>query len=113
MGENQVYQLFSLDDVNEISKNEIEVYLPIIHRLTKKCSNKIKGFESQLATVKVDTPECEALKEKQEVELKAWSEKIKKLGGLPTSLYQVKFVGDEGVFTWTYPKSVLEHTTIQ
>lgn len=76
--------------------------------ITNKAKNKINGLNSRLDYYKHLPLEADKIQVELNDEIQKWSQKIKRLGGNPLSLYRVTIPSSEGYFLWEYPKVELE-----
>lgn len=93
--------IFSLEQASSI--------LPVIRRITQEFSVKVEALMARLESVNLTQTETITRLESEVNELiKAWHEKIKKLGAKPKGLWLVDFDSGDGYFCWKYPETNLE-----
>jgi hypothetical protein len=93
--------VFSLEQARSV--------LPVIRRITQEFSVKVEALMARLESVSLTQTDTISRLEAEVNELiKAWHEKIKKLGAKPKGLWLVDFDSGDGYFCWKYPESDLE-----
>lgn len=84
---------------------EAQAILPVVRRITQDFSQKTELLISRLESISPSQTETINELEAQVNELiKAWHEKIKKLGAVPKGLWLVDFDAGDGYFCWKYPE---------
>lgn len=93
--------VFSLEQARSV--------LPVIRRITQEFSVKVEALMARLESVSLTQTETITRLESEVNDLiKAWHEKIKKLGAKPKGLWLVDFDSGDGYFCWKHPESDLE-----
>lgn len=93
--------IFSLEQARSV--------LPVIRRITQEFSVKVEALMARLESVSLTQTETITRLEVEVNDLiKAWHEKIKKLGAKPKGLWLVDFDTGDGYFCWKYPETDLE-----
>ncbi len=93
--------VFSLEQARSV--------LPVIRRITQEFSVKVEAMMARLESVSLTQTETITRLEAEVNDLiKAWHEKIKKLGAKPKGLWLVDFDSGDGYFCWKYPETDLE-----
>ncbi|MGE0762794.1 MAG: DUF2203 domain-containing protein [Bdellovibrionales bacterium] len=92
------------------SLEQARAVLPVIRRITQEFSVKVETLMARLESVNLTQTETITRLENEVNELiKAWHEKIKKLGAKPKGLWLVDFDSGDGYFCWKYPEIDLEY----
>lgn len=89
---------------------EARAVLPVVRRITQEYSSKVELLITRLESM--DPSKTDAVLELEgEINdlIKAWHEKIKKLGAKPKGLWLVDFDSGEGYYCWKYPEAELLH----
>lgn len=93
--------IFSLEQARSV--------LPVIRRITQEFSVKVEALMARLESVSLTQTETITKLESEVNDLiKAWHEKIKKLGAKPKGLWLVDFDAGDGYFCWKHPETDLE-----
>ncbi len=102
--------LITINRGGVFSLEQARTVLPIIRRITQEFSVKVESLMARLETVNLTQTET-IMRLEAEVNdfIKAWHEKIKKLGARPKGLWLVDFDSGDGYFCWKYPESDLEY----
>jgi len=106
--EAQVHNIFNLNSVKSFSEDEAYELLNLLYIITTKAKNKIQGLNSQLEFNKAIPSQAEGFEKMINTEIQKWSDKVRRLGGTPMALYQVKIPSDNGFFFWDFPQVELE-----
>lgn len=107
--EAQVHNIFNLNTQKKFSEDEAYELLNLLIAVTNKAKNKINALRSQIEYNKNIPSQAMGFEKELNIELQKWSEKVRRLGGIPLSLYQVKIPADkDGFYLWEHPKSDLE-----
>lgn len=87
------------------SLEQARAVLPVIRRITQEFAVKVEALMSRLESVSLTQTETITRLENEVNELiKAWHEKIKKLGAKPKGLWLVDFDSGEGYYCWKHPE---------
>ena len=90
--------------------DQARAVLPVIRRITQEFSVKVEALMARLESVNLTQTETITRLETEINELiKAWHEKVKKLGARPKGLWLVDFDSGDGYFCWKYPEPELEY----
>ena len=101
--------IFKIDENREFSEAEAYNLVNMLHIVTTKAKNKINSHSGQAQFHSRNPKEAEIYQAKLNEEIQKWSEKTRRLGAIPLSLYKVKIIAkDGGYFTWEFPSSELE-----
>ncbi len=93
---------FNLQDATEI--------LPVIRRITAEWCQRVESLIARLESMNPEHTESIAALENEINEgIKAWHEKIRKLGAHPKGLWLVDFDSGEGFYCWKYPEHKITH----
>ena len=106
----ELVNIFHLDKNRKFSEDEAYELINMLHIVTLKAKNKINGLSGHIEYNKRNPKEAEFYQVKLNEEIQKWSEKMRRLGGVPLSLYKVKIFAKEGGFyTWEFPSSELSY----
>lgn len=99
-----------LNQTKYYTEEEVEAVLPFLLVITSKAKGQINGLNSQIDYFRAQPGKAEALQQQLNSAVQKWSEKTRRLGGIPLGLFQVKFLKNEkgNFFLWTFPQSTLE-----
>lgn len=107
MGDREIFTI-SRDGV--FTLEQARAVLPVIRRITADYSVKVEALMARLESVNLTQTETINRLETEVNELiKAWHEKIKKLGAKPKGLWLIDFDSGDGYFCWKYPESDLAY----
>jgi hypothetical protein len=106
--EAQVHNIFNLNTPKSFTEDEAYKLLNLLYIVTTKAKNKIQGLTSQMEFHKALPEQAQVYEDQINTEIQKWSEKVRRLGGTPMALYQVKVPTEGGFFFWDFPKVELE-----
>lgn len=112
-GSENVYSIYPLDQDRTFSKKEAYELIDLFIAITSKSKNEINALSSQLEYHKGMPHQADAIQFRLNQAIQKWSEKIRRLGGIPLALYKVKISAFEGNYIWEFPNSDLEFETKQ
>ncbi len=105
----ETLNIFHIDQNREFSEEEAYQLVNMLHIVTQKSKNKINSYSGQTQFHSRNPKEAEVYQTKLNEEIQKWSEKTRRLGAIPLSLYKVKIIAKGGGFyTWEFPSSELE-----
>lgn len=105
---NKTLSIFHIDENKKFSEEEAYELVNLLHIVTQKAKNKINALSGQTEYHKTQPKQAEAFQIQLNQEIQKWSEKTRRLGCVPLSLYKVKiFAKEGGFFTWEHPSSEL------
>lgn len=104
----KVYSIFNLSSEKTFTEDEAYELVNLLVAVTSKAKNKINNLNSKLEYYKLQVEKADAIQFELNTEIQKWSEKVKRLGGTPLSLYKVKIPGNDGHFLWEFPSVELE-----
>ncbi|MCO4752840.1 MAG: hypothetical protein KC478_00090 [Bacteriovoracaceae bacterium] len=105
----ETLNIFHLDQNREFSEDEAYQLVNMLHIVTQKSKNKINSYSGQTQFHSRNPKEAEVYQAKLNEEIQKWSEKTRRLGAIPLSLYKVKITAKGGgYYTWEFPSSELE-----
>lgn len=89
---------------------DLEALLPVLLTITSKTHGQANGLKAQIDYFKAQPGKADALAQQYNELIQKWSEKMRRLGGIPTGLFQVKFSKNAhgGYFLWSFPKDSFE-----
>lgn len=107
-GNGEVLTIFPINQSKNFSEEEAYQMLNMLMIVTQKARNKINALSGQVEYNKRQPAQAEVFQGKMNEEIQKWSEKARRLGAIPLSLYKVKIHAKEGGFyTWEFPSSEL------
>jgi len=108
---NVVHHIFKLNEDKSFSEDQaynlVNLFLPV----TSKAKNKINGLNSRLEIFRSQVEMSDEIQYELNLEISKWSEKIRRLGGIPLSLYKVKIPSENGYFVWEFPSVELVYNS--
>ncbi len=107
--ENNVHRIFPLNDVKAFTEEEAYELVNLFYSVTSRAKKSINALNSQIEYHKAMPAQLQVLQSNLNTEIQKWSEKTRRLGGVPLSLFKVKIPATEGYFIWEYPSVDLEH----
>ena len=105
-----VHNIFHLNKEKKFSEDQAYELVNLFHAITSKSKVKINGHNSRLDFYKAQPELADNVQFELNTEIQKWSEKVRRLGGVPLSLYKVKIPASEGHFTWEFPSSDIEYS---
>jgi hypothetical protein len=100
-----VHNIFHLNTQKAFSENEAYDLVNLLLAVTAKAKNKINGLNSRLEYYKALPEQADQIQLELNEEIQKWSEKVRRLGGIPLALFKVKIPGDADDFTWEFPSA--------
>lgn len=105
---NKVLNIFHLDDQKTFEESDALLLIDTLHLVTSKAKNKIGALSGQAQFHKRNPNEAQIYQQRMNEEIQRWSEKVRRLGAIPLSLYKVKIAASRGGhYTWEFPSSSL------
>jgi len=110
ISENNVHQIFHVNKQSTFAQNEALELINLLHLVTQKSKNKINALSGHLNYNKNAPKQAKYYQEQLNGEIQKWSEKVRRLGAVPLSLYKVKIsASDDSYYTWEFPSIDLIH----
>lgn len=107
--EAQVHTIYPLHQTHVFDEDEAYELVTLFIAITQKAKKSINGLNSQLEYHKAMPHQADGIQIRINQEIAKWSEKIRRLGGIPLSLFKVKIPSIEGYFIWEFPNSEIAH----
>jgi len=107
--ENNVHRIFPLNDVKAFTEDEAYDLVNLFYSVTSKAKKTINALNSQIEYHKAMPAQLQSIQSTLNTEIQKWSEKTRRLGGVPLSLFKVKIPAVEGYYIWEFPSSEIEH----
>lgn len=106
--EAQVHTIFPLNTTQNFNEDQAYELVNLFMAITQKAKKTINGLNSQLEYHKAMPHQADAIQFNINQEISKWSEKIRRLGGVPLALFKVKIPSDVGYFIWEFPSADIE-----
>jgi hypothetical protein len=106
--EQTVHQIYHFDTEKLFSEDEAYELVNLLVAVTSKAKNKINGLNSKLEYYKSQPAQADIIQFDLNNEIQKWSDKVRRLGGIPLALYKVKVPSVNGFFVWEFPSVELE-----
>lgn len=103
-----VHNIYHLNQEKVFTEDEAFELINLFLAITPKAKNTINGLNSRLEYHKAIPEETDAIQMELNVQIQKWSEKIRRLGGIPLALYKVKIPAANGFYMWEFPKADIE-----
>lgn len=87
--------ILHLSDVNEL-------IIPLLNKITAKTQKKMNKIEKQLNFSGQTPKSLHRLRQQFDEEILSWTKKVKRLGGIPVTIGQVKFLCHHNLYYWQY-----------
>ena len=104
----EVHRIFNLNEGQSFNEDEVYEILPLVYTLSNKVKNDINSLNSQLEIFKGQLDKTNPVNDQINRRIQKWSEKIRRLGGIPIGLCRVKFPTYGGHYLWEYPNSEIQ-----
>lgn len=104
-----VHTIYHLNQEKHFSEDEAYELVNLFLAITPKARNTINGLNSKLEYHKAMPDEADAIQMELNIQIQKWSEKIRRLGGIPLALYKVKIPAAGGHFVWEFPKAEIDY----
>lgn len=97
-------QIRPINQDNVFTEEEALKLAPLLTFLCDKAKKEISQIETQISYMPLDNPRRDELQKRIESIVKTWSQKIKRLGGIPENLSKIKLPTKSGFFYWEHIK---------
>lgn len=87
--------ILDLNDVNHL-------VIPLLNKITLKTQKKMNDIETQLKFSGQSSKNLHRLRQMFNEEILSWTSKVKRLGGIPVTIGQVKFLCNDRIYYWQY-----------
>ena len=108
----EIRKLQIVENIEAAEKQREQSELNIVEyeKIVQNSKNEAKNYfkQSREGLLKDINLKKDALDKELNKEIQKWSEKVRRLGGIPLSLYQVKIPADNGSFFWEFPSADIE-----
>jgi hypothetical protein len=104
-----VYTIYPLNQEKHFEEDEALELVNLFVAITSKAKNEINSLNSQLEYHKTMPEQADAIQFRLNQAIQKWSEKVRRLGGIPIALYKVKIPAGTGYYTWEFPSADLEY----
>lgn len=106
-GLNTLRSIHPLNQSKTFTHEEALELVPLLIHISGKTKRELNLLNSQLSFFKANTEKAQSLQEKINLELQAWSDKVRRLGAIPVSLCKVRIPSEDSHFLWEYPETRL------
>jgi len=103
-----VHNIYHLNQEKSFTEDEAFNLVNLFLAITPKARNSINGLNSRLEYHKAIPHEADAIQMDLNAQIQKWSEKVRRLGGIPLALYKVKIPAKDGYFVWEFPKADID-----
>ena len=107
-----IHNIYHLNFEKTFNEDEAYELVNLLMAVTVRAKNKINGLNSRLEYFKAEPDQADQIQNELNHEIQSWSEKMRRLGGLPLALYQVKIPARHGHFIWEFPSVELDFEAI-
>lgn len=107
--EQNVYRIFHFDN-QKTTFNEDEAYnlISLLINITSKTKNKVNVLNSRIDFFKNQQSKAQEIEADLNSEIEKWSDKMQRLGVVPTALFKVLIPSEQFNYTWEYPNASLQ-----
>ena len=105
--ETNIVHIYPLGSNQKFDENDANQLVTVLLNITYKSKKDITALNAQKELYKFDQNKNEQTEIKLNTAITRWSEKIRRLGGIPVGLYEVKIPSDTGYFQWIYPQDTI------
>jgi hypothetical protein len=107
-GFENVRNIYHLNQTKTFSHEEALELIPLLMHISAKTKRELNVLNSQLGFLKTNSDKAQAIQEKINSALQAWSDKVRRLGVIPVALCKVRIPGEGGSqYLWEYPENRL------
>jgi len=103
-----VHNIYHFNSAKFFSEDEAYVAVNLFLTVTSKAKTKINGLNSRLEYFKEQPDQADIIQLKLNTEIQKWSDKVRRLGGIPLALYKIKIPASSGYFTWELPSAEVD-----
>jgi hypothetical protein len=103
-----VHSIYHLNNEKFFSEDEAYELINLLMAVTSKAKNKINGLNSKLECQKSNPQVADELQTELNLQIQKWSDKVRRLGGFPLSLYKVNIPTAGGFFKWNFPSAEID-----
>ncbi len=105
---NTVHNIYHFNTEKLFSEDEAYELVNLFMAVTQKSRNTINGLNSRLEYYKHQPDEADAIQFELNTQIQKWSDKVRRLGGIPLALYKIKIPTHGGYFISEFPSVELE-----
>ena len=87
--------IHNLEEVNNL-------IIPLLQKITIKTQKTMDNIEHQLKFTGQTSKNLHRLRQLFDNEILSWTRKVKRLGAIPITIGQVKFVCEDNIYYWQY-----------
>lgn len=102
-----VRSIYPLNMSKTFSHEEAMELVSLLIHITAKTKRELSILNSQLSFFKSQSEKAQHIQEKINYILQNWSEKVRRLGGIPVSFGKVRIPGEDGHYLWEHPDNRL------
>jgi hypothetical protein len=102
-----VRQIMPLNQSRTFTHDEALDLIPLLQHISSKTKRELNVLNSQLSFLKTNSDKAQAIQERINQTLQAWSDKVRRLGAIPVSLCKVRIPGEDSQYLWEYPENRL------
>ena len=104
-----IYRIFHFDNQKKtFSENEAYNLVSLLINITSKTKNRVNVLNSRIDFFKNQQSKAQEIQFELNTEIEKWSDKMQRLGVVPTALFQVSIPSDEYNYIWEYPSASLQ-----
>ena len=87
----------------EFTLREAKKLLPIVRRITTQAAEKVVPLQTRIKEHPLHSEQDSLCARQIRQIINRWAEKIRRLGAMPTGLWNVEFHNGNGFYCWEYP----------
>ncbi|MDH5414585.1 MAG: hypothetical protein OEW87_10640 [Flavobacteriaceae bacterium] len=107
-GEPNIHHIYPLFEKHHFDKSEALDVVNLFLAITAKDRNKINALNSRIEYFKLQTQIADSLQMELNTAIQKWSDKVRRLGGIPIELFKVKIPTDGGFYLWEFPHANID-----
>lgn len=99
--------IYPLTQTKTFSHDEAFDLIPLLTHLCSNTKKELNSLNTQLTMLKTNSEKAQNIQNQINVSIQSWSDKVRRLGGIPVSLCKVRLPSEEGHYFWEYPENRL------
>lgn len=103
-----VHTIYHLNKEKTFTEDEAYQAVNLFLAITAKAKNTINALNSKLEYHKTMPEKADSIQFELNNEIQKWSDKVRRLGGIPLGLYKVKVPAQSGFYFWEFPSADIE-----
>lgn len=97
-----IISIIPLSERKVFTHEEALDVVPLLQRITAKTKKDLGVLNSRLSNCRSNDSKAQNIQEEINSTLQSWSDKVRRIGGIPVSLAKVRFAAEDGAYLWDF-----------